>query len=251
MTLQAMEAIWVGGERRHMLNTPLDDWLLLTGADINDFAECWAGSSTGCWRKYIGEWEIRDGRLYLVRFSPGFWQDKVDKPLDRLFPGFPDRVFAHWYSGTLRTLPVAVRRGIPEDPEQELRIQIKRGVCFSEAPVGAGYRLQLDEDLFSCMAPKRKHLQSRVSIVDIENHEHVADPLNAVPARPFGHLWAAWNRFATEAQPGEQIRSFQASYAPPRQWVADYRGYAATMRGRIVRFFIAEVDMHENEVSRT
>lgn len=45
--------------------------------------------STACWRKYIGTWEIRDNRLYLVSID-GIFRLKSDSP-----------IFADWYSGTL------------------------------------------------------------------------------------------------------------------------------------------------------
>ena len=36
--------------------------------------------------------------------------DAVPATLETVFPGFPDRVFAHWYSGTIR-LPQSRRLG--------------------------------------------------------------------------------------------------------------------------------------------
>lgn len=45
--------------------------------------------STACWRNYIGTWEIREGRLYLLKLE-GIWKLEGDTPL-----------FADWVSTTL------------------------------------------------------------------------------------------------------------------------------------------------------
>lgn len=56
--------------------------------------------STDCWRGYVGHWAIEDDKLYLVEL------DCLELPrrnaLDALFPG-QQKVFAEWFSGTLRT----------------------------------------------------------------------------------------------------------------------------------------------------
>jgi hypothetical protein len=49
----------------------------------------------------VGTWEIKGSRLYLRGIS-GTYEDGSPATLESIFPGFPDRVFAHWYSGTLR-----------------------------------------------------------------------------------------------------------------------------------------------------
>jgi hypothetical protein len=41
------------------------------------------------------------GRLYLVKLT-GTLKDGSQAGLGTVFPGFPERVFAHWYTGTLR-----------------------------------------------------------------------------------------------------------------------------------------------------
>lgn len=52
--------------------------------------------------------------------------------LETVFPGYPDRVFAHWYSGTLRipqgnTLKY-VHMGYQSTYERDLLIEVERGV---------------------------------------------------------------------------------------------------------------------------
>ena len=56
----------------------------------------------------------------------------VPVPLERLFPGYGDRVFAHWYSGTLR-VPQGwqlryVHMGYASTYERDLMLEIERGV---------------------------------------------------------------------------------------------------------------------------
>ena len=56
--------------------------------------------STDCWRGYVGHWAIEADKLYLVEL------DCLELPprnaLDALFPG-QQKVFAEWFSGTIRT----------------------------------------------------------------------------------------------------------------------------------------------------
>ena len=52
-----------------------------------------------------------------------------------MFPGFPDRVFAHWYSGTVR-IPQGkqleyVHMGYASKFERDLFLDIERGVVVS------------------------------------------------------------------------------------------------------------------------
>jgi hypothetical protein len=76
-------------------------------------------SSTACWRRYIGTWEIKDGRFYLI--------DLVG--LFKLSGGEP--LFADWFTGVLR-IPVGnqlqyVHMGFGTVYESELHIRIERG----------------------------------------------------------------------------------------------------------------------------
>ena len=77
-------------------------------------------SSTGCWRQYIGEWEIKDGRFYLVKIS-GRFQLKSEEPL-----------FADWFSGVLRITKgerlLYVHMGFGSVYEEELHVKIERGI---------------------------------------------------------------------------------------------------------------------------
>ncbi len=86
---------------------------------------------TALWRGYIGTWEIVGGRLYLIAINvlPG---SRVDANLETVFPGYPDRVFAHWYSGTLRVpqgkVLKYVHMGHQSTFERDMLIDVERGV---------------------------------------------------------------------------------------------------------------------------
>lgn len=86
---------------------------------------------TALWRGYIGDWEVISGRLYLIGLR-GKLKNGSDASLDYFFPGFPNRVFAHWYSGRLN-IPIGrcikyVHLGYESKYESELHIYIEQGL---------------------------------------------------------------------------------------------------------------------------
>ena len=88
---------------------------------------------TALWRGYVGRWEIVDDPLYLVGINAAAFRDEP-VPLERLFPGDGDRVFAHWCSGKLR-VPQGwqlkyVHIGYASTYERELMLQAERGVLY-------------------------------------------------------------------------------------------------------------------------
>jgi hypothetical protein len=87
--------------------------------------------SSTVWRGYIGRWEIVNNRLYMLGLA-GQLEDGSEASLETVFPGFAERVFAHWYSGT-----VLIPRGEPiryllgghvKIYEQDLFLTFDRGV---------------------------------------------------------------------------------------------------------------------------
>ncbi len=76
--------------------------------------------STACWRGYIGQWEIRDGRLYLTGFREGHYRLRGASPLP-----------ATWFSGIL-VVPAGeilqyVHMGFETVFALELQVEIARG----------------------------------------------------------------------------------------------------------------------------
>jgi len=130
MTAQLPERLLHRGETLAMTVTPLDDYFFLSG-DRPRFQS----NSTALWRGYIGHWELRDGRLYLIGLE-GWLADGQKASLKDVFPGFGERVFAHWFHGTLRVprgrcLQYA-HRGFESVYEEDLLIDIEAGVLKSE-----------------------------------------------------------------------------------------------------------------------
>ena len=143
MTAQMPERLTYKGEQLSLAEQPLWAFFKLAGSKPPT-----AKSSSALWRGYIGSWEITNERLYLVGID-GRLEDGSALTLDLLFPGFPDRVFAHWYSGDMRIprgkLLNYVHAGYASVYERDLILNIERGVVVREtvrhngkAPKGSG-----------------------------------------------------------------------------------------------------------------
>lgn len=96
MTTQIAERVRYKGEDEAMCTTPLSEYF-----EKNGIRPKFELVSSDLWRGYIGNWEIVDDRLYLIGLE-GTLIDGTEASLATIFPEFPDRVFAHWYSGTIR-----------------------------------------------------------------------------------------------------------------------------------------------------
>jgi len=126
MTAQIGEALHYNGRTTAMCTEPLSDYFSLGGVRP-DFAR----NCTALWRGYVGKWELRDDRLYLVGLS-GTLNNGVEANLATIFSDYPNRVFAHWYSGTLR-IPEGkrldyVHMGYGSRYEKDLLVHIEKGV---------------------------------------------------------------------------------------------------------------------------
>ena len=141
MTAQISEKIIYEDERHAMCTNPLDEFLSLANLDIE-----FQSNSTALWRGYVGTWEIKGDRLYLIELS-GSLKNGSKAALETIFPGFPDRVFAHWFTGEIR-LPQGkmlnyVHMGYGSTYERDLLLKIEGGMVvgstvrvngFSEDP---------------------------------------------------------------------------------------------------------------------
>ena len=96
MTAQIGERLIYEGRKVSMCTEPLHVFFALGGRRPE-----FGFSSTALWRGYLGTWEIVGDRLYLIGLT-GTLVDGTEATLETVFPGYPERVFAHWYSGTLR-----------------------------------------------------------------------------------------------------------------------------------------------------
>ena len=126
MTAQATEVLHYKGEQLSMRTEPLSDYFAQMGHQP-EFQD----QSTACWRGYVGQWEILLDRLYLVGISATY-ADGTGVGLDSLFPGFADRVFAHWYTGVINIpkgkLIKYVHMGYLSQYEQDLFLAVENGI---------------------------------------------------------------------------------------------------------------------------
>lgn len=130
MTQQWEEELIYEGKRYSLPETPLEAWFEITGRRLPPRPDGKDLLVSTLWRGYVGSWEIADNRLYLI----GLDGSEVEWPelcLASVFPEHPDRVFAHWFTGTLTVPQGEVLEYIPtvgEQYERELLITIERGV---------------------------------------------------------------------------------------------------------------------------
>jgi hypothetical protein len=134
MTAQVSEQLTYKGESLSLCSEPLTPFL----ANINlEFQS----SSTACWRGYVGSWAIENNHLYLKRIS-GHLKNGERANLETIFPGFPDGVFAHWFSGELRCpkggLLKYVHGGYASQYEEDVFIMIEKGIVISERIIKNG-----------------------------------------------------------------------------------------------------------------
>lgn len=100
--------------------------------------------NTALSRCYMGTWEIESDRLYLKKLQ--FWKQENDVVTERgiedFFPGYPDGVFAHWYTGELRcprsALLKYVHGGFHSVYEVDLFLRVQGGVLIGERIVRNG-----------------------------------------------------------------------------------------------------------------
>lgn len=139
MTAQVTEVLIHEGNKLSMCACPLGGYLYSSPKKWN-----FAGYSSACWRGYVGTWEIVGDRLYLKALD-GLLRngdDEEEAHLETLFPGFPDGVFAHWYSGTIRCpqgkMLNYVHGGFASTYERDLFLEFKSGVLVGQKVVVNG-----------------------------------------------------------------------------------------------------------------
>ncbi len=133
MTAQAHEMLIIEGQKTSMAFCPPlpkdhSDIKLLSDDDIK--AEKDIPSiifSTACWRQYIGTWELKDGKFYLVDVK-GRFKKTSDQP-----------IFADWVTCVLRItsgeLLHYVHMGFGSVYEFENHIKIEKGIVVEERRV--------------------------------------------------------------------------------------------------------------------
>lgn len=100
MTAQQMEKLIFNGKEVSVATEPLDPYL----SNLKEKPKLFPPSST-CWRGYVGTWEIKNDKLYLIAFE-GYTVNMVERRywqvgMDFIFPNHKE-VFAEWFTGELR-----------------------------------------------------------------------------------------------------------------------------------------------------
>jgi hypothetical protein len=107
---------------------------------ISEEDRSWRGS-TACWRDYIGFWEIKDGRFYLIGLR-GCMVLRGSDPL-----------FADWFTGALRVPQGKMLKYIHMDfgsiYEQELHIKIEKGLVVETHTVDKNTTTRCDCEFYS------------------------------------------------------------------------------------------------------
>lgn len=136
MTAQFTEQIVLNGQKRSLCTDPLESFFEMADVHPEFMATC-----TALWRGYVGTWEVNNERLYLVGLDGRLKSGQIAR-LETIFPEFPNRVFAHWFSGILR-IPMGqllryVHGGYGSVYERDQFITVKKGVTISTSVVVNG-----------------------------------------------------------------------------------------------------------------
>jgi hypothetical protein len=142
VTAQIAEKLIYSGERHAMLTNPLDSYFAMGGIGPNFEYNC-----TALWRGYVGTWEIVSDRLYLIGLH-GTLEGGEVAVLATIFPDYPARVFAHWFSGTVR-IPQGkkleyVHMGDGTTYERDLLLEFEQGVLIDSRIRVNGASSQVD-----------------------------------------------------------------------------------------------------------
>ena len=129
MTAQIEEMLILNGKETYMTFCPPipenDPRIIeLKDDEIDLHSDCF---SSACWREYIGTWEIKDNKFYLVNLE-GRLKLKEQTP-----------IFAEWFTGTLR-IPEGemlhyVHMGYGSVYEGETHIKIKKGIVIKSKTI--------------------------------------------------------------------------------------------------------------------
>ena len=131
MTAQAKEIIIYDGNEYRMASEPLAQYFkkLKKRPVMEATLSC-------CWRGYIGTWEVRVKKLFLIDFTAHVGDD--NKRVDYIFPGKKE-VFADWFNGVVKIpqgmLMKYVHSGYESIYERDIILEFKKGVLISSITI--------------------------------------------------------------------------------------------------------------------
>ncbi len=128
MTIQAGDILTYNGEKTTIATEPLKPYLE-TRSDVGFIYK-----TTALVRGYVGRWEIKSKKLYLVSLV-GFIENNQQVDLNYLFPK-QTKVFASWYSGDIRIpegeLLKKINLGYASIFEKDRILTFKEGLLIGE-----------------------------------------------------------------------------------------------------------------------
>ena len=128
MTIQAGDILTYNGEETRIATEPLKPYLE-TRSNVGFLYK-----STALVRGYVGRWEIKSKKLYLVSLV-GFIENNEQVDFNYLFPKQTE-VFASWYSGDIRIpegeLLKKINLGYASIFEKDRILTFKEGLLISE-----------------------------------------------------------------------------------------------------------------------
>ncbi|MCP4437765.1 MAG: hypothetical protein GY810_02385 [Aureispira sp.] len=160
-TAQSPDILILGKDTFKLFSNPLEDYIRLHPEWENrifpKFNDCGITHSSGCLRKYIATWEIKNRKLYLVKI--GACMDCIaDKGAD-LELMFGDkfqkgRVYADWYSGNLEVPKGEKVEHIHAEYmsiyQRKLFISVRKGKVFQKSQRSyLGYQRQKTNNEFT------------------------------------------------------------------------------------------------------
>jgi hypothetical protein len=153
MTAQETDFILIDGIRHELLTNPLEAYRNMYRRDMVFSQD---SPNTGCWRGYVAEWEIDEGKLFLLKVNGHVsyrgelseprskidelrgWdfdllKNRVSATLSELFGPVNYRVPATWYTGELRVphgeMIEYIHHSYASRYSGYLLIPVKSGVC--------------------------------------------------------------------------------------------------------------------------
>lgn len=128
MTIQAGDILSYNGKKTTIATEPLKTYLE-TRSDVSFIFK-----STALVRGYIGNWKIKNKKLFLVSLV-GFIKSNEKVDLEYLFPN-KSKVFADWFSGKIRIpegdMVEKINLGYSSVYERDRILNFKKGILINE-----------------------------------------------------------------------------------------------------------------------
>jgi hypothetical protein len=159
MTAQSMEKLIYNGKEVLIYTEPLSSYL----SNLKEKPKLFSLSS-GCWRGYVGTWEIKDDKLYLIDFEGYTTNIYINLGIDSLFPN-QTNVLAEWFTGEIR-IPIGDMldydlNSYESTFESDLFLEFKNGQLIGQRTVN-----NILEEAKRIINEKKERLPEKVTLND-------------------------------------------------------------------------------------